>query len=112
MMVKDPFSYSARWDTVGVDCAYCVYFAGPPTWPDIQRSSHCGLHKVSLAIELGCNGYKEGEWFCRDFNDNGRAYDKAIEELEAVKESLQTNVLYGAYGPGGCLKEIEFENLK
>jgi hypothetical protein len=82
------------------------------TWPDIERISHCGFHNVSLASELNGNGYKDGEWFCRDFTDNGKGHDKAIKEFEAVKETLQSNVLYGAYGPEGCLKEVEFEKLE
>lgn len=26
--IKDPFSYSARRDSLGLDCAYCVHVAG------------------------------------------------------------------------------------
>lgn len=111
MPIKDPFSYSARWDSVGLDCSYCIHFVGPLTWPDRERTSHCGLHNVSLAIELAKNGYKEGEWFCKDFADNGRANKKAVEELEKTRDSLLPKILYGAYGKDGYLKEVSFEKL-
>jgi hypothetical protein len=81
------------------------------TWPDRERISHCGLHNVSLAIELAKNGFKEGEWFCKDFADNGKANKKAAEELEKTRNSLLPKVLYGAYGEDGFLKEVPFEKL-
>lgn len=111
MPIKDPFSYSARWDSVGLDCSYCIHFIGPIAWPDIDRTSHCCLHKVSLAIELRENGFKEGEWFCKDFSDNGRANDKAVKQFEKTRDSLLPKVLYGAYGGNGFLKEVTFEKL-
>jgi hypothetical protein len=111
MPVKDPFSYSARWDSVGLDCSNCIHFVGPVTWPDRERTSLCGLHNVSLAIELAKTGFKEGEWFCKDFADNGKANKKAIEELEKTRDLLLPKVLYGAYGKEGFLKEVPFEKL-
>lgn len=111
MPIKDPFSYSARWDSVGLDCSYCIHFVGPLTWPDRERTSHCGLHNVSLSIELAETGYKEGEWFCKDFANKGKENKKAIEELEKTRDSLLPKVLYGAYGKDGYLKEVPFEKL-
>lgn len=111
MPVKDPFSYSARWDSVGLDCSYCIHFVGPTAWPDVERTSHCGLHNVSLAIELATTGFKEGEWFCKDFVDNCKANKKAIEEFEKTRDLFLPAVLYGAYGKEGFLKEVTFEKL-
>lgn len=112
MRIRDPFSYSARWDSVGLDCAYCVHFAGPSSWPDTDRTSRCRLHAIPLDIGLGRCGYKEDEWFCRDFSDDGRAHGTAVEEFEALKAGLQSETLYGAYGLRGYLKEIEFKRLR
>jgi hypothetical protein len=111
MPIKDPFSYSARWDSVGLDCSHCIHFVGPVTWPDLESKSHCGLHKVSLAVELGKNGFKDGEWFCKDFTDNGKANKEALEQLEKTRDSLLPKVLSGAYGGDGFLKEVPFEKL-
>jgi hypothetical protein len=121
MTIRDPFSYSDRWGSVGLDCSYCVHFAGPVTWPDTQRISHCTLHKVSLLIELIDNGYKDGEWFCKDFKDDGglrthngggRINPLAQKEFDNIKDQLDPQKLYGAYGKNGNLKEYDFNDLK
>jgi hypothetical protein len=67
---------------------------------------------VSLAIELRKSGYKEGEWFCKDFTNNGKASSMAIGELETIKDELQDGVLYGAYGEGRILKEYPFASIE
>lgn len=113
MPVRDPFSYSARWDSVGLDCSCCVHFRGPGKWPDEQRVSHCAFHKRSLEIELGSNGYKNGEWFCREFKDmNGRSQSAAQGEFNRVQAQLDPAKLYGAYGKQGYLKEYDFAGFK
>ena len=109
--IKDPFSYSARWDSVGLDCSTCIHFSEPPKWPDKSKSISCKLHKISLEIELGKNGYKEKEWFCKDFQDNGKSYEKAIKEFEAVKENLNTGILYNCYNGDDCLGETIVQEL-
>ena len=70
MTLKDTFPYTARWDSVGLDCSYCVHFIGPTSWPDKNHVSHCALHDLPLTIELGEDGFKQWEWFCRDFTYN------------------------------------------
>ena len=82
--IKDPFSYSARWDSVGLDCSNCKYFKGPENWPDINKTIYCSKHSISLEIELGSSLYKEWEWFCKDFTNNPEdpAFPEAISELE------------------------------
>ena len=108
--MKDPFSYSARWDSVGLDCSFCKH-QSKVDWPNISRDYACKLHGVSLAREIGTNGYKEGEWFCSSFANNGEANPKAVSEFESVKSKLQSKVLYGAYGNNKQLKEIPFVEL-
>ena len=109
MPIKDPFSYSARWDTIGLDCSNCVYFIGPESWPDENRISRCSLHKLSLAFELRADGYKQGEWFCKNFEDNG-AVKKAIIELDNIRDSLESQVLYGGYGREGICRKYHLKS--
>ncbi|MCJ7602472.1 MAG: hypothetical protein MUO63_13365 [Desulfobulbaceae bacterium] len=111
MPVKDTFSYTARWDSVGLDCAFCIHQANSDVWPNLKRNYKCGLHNISLEIELGENGYKDGEWFCKSFTDNGRAFSNAVAHFESVKENLAEKTLYGFYGDHGYLKEVPFSQL-
>ena len=71
----------------------------------------CNFHGVSLAKELGSNGYKEGEWFCSSFSNNGEANPNAEREFESILSELVPKVLYGAYGSDNQLKEIPFVEL-
>lgn len=48
--IKDIFSYSSRWDSIGLSCAGCKYFQGPIQWPDTEKQSRCELHNISLAV--------------------------------------------------------------
>lgn len=109
-MMKDPFSYSARWDSVGLDCAFCVH-QSEVEWPNKKRDYSCRLHEMSLAVTIAKNGFKEGEWFCSSFGSNGEANPKAVKELISIKDLLNPNILYGAYGENGNLKEIPFSEL-
>ena len=112
MPIKDTFEYAARWDSVGLDCADCQHFSGPPEWPDTARVSRCKLHKISLAIELRANGYKDMEWFCRDFADTGRAFPPAVSHLDRIRQSLQQRILYRFYGSDGYLVEHQMDRLE
>ena len=112
MPIKDTFSYSARWNSVGLDCSYCIHFAGPTQWPDIERVSRCELHKMSLTIGLGRNGYKEWEWFCKDYKSNGRAFPKSVREFQVIQPQLRPNILNRLYGSNGFLVEYDFNELK
>jgi hypothetical protein len=109
MPVKDPFSYSARWDSVGLSCSNCNYFSGPDKWPDVDKLSKCQLHKISLAVELRPEGYMNFEWFCKQF-DNKNAFPKAVDELASIVNILQDEILYRAYG-NGYLIEYKFSEL-
>lgn len=129
-MIKDTFSYTARWDSVGLDCADCTHFEGPQSWPDSERASRCSLHDLSLEIELGADGYKNGEWFCREFQDSGnrtrpsliarllglrgspRTSPAALRHLDENRDQLQSDMLYGFYGRDGNLKEFPFSELR
>ena len=104
MSIKDPFSYSSRWDSIGIDCSHCIHFSGPPEWPDTKKLSRCKLHGYSLAFELASNGYKEGEWFCKHFD--GESVPKAIHEFDSILGQMEDGVVYGGYGKDGLLKGI------
>ena len=105
MAIKDTFDYDARWDSVGLDCSFCRYFSGPDQWPDTAHVSRCELHRVSLAIELADTGYKNMEWFCREFTDTGRAYPPAVIHFQKIRQQLESGTLYRLYGEGGYLVE-------
>jgi len=111
MPVDDPFSYRPRWDSAGVDCSDCRHFEPPPSWPDRNRVIRCGHHQVSLAFQLNAEGFKEGEWFCREFVDTGRSWDVAVEELGKVRGSLDPAKIYGASYGAGVLKERTIAGL-
>lgn len=105
--IKDIFSYSLRWDSIGLSCAGCNYFQGPPQWPDVDKQSRCVLHNISLAVQIGNNGYMTGEWFCSSFE--GRADERAYKEFLSLKPKLKKDFLYGGYGKDGNLKEVDYE---
>lgn len=83
-----------------------------------------------MAVELGTDGYKSGEWFCVDFQDTGAQSSPtwwsrlfgdrttfkmsrvALQHLETVRSELRPDLLYGFYGADGNLKELEFEALR
>jgi hypothetical protein len=109
--MKDPFSYSARWDSIGLDCAYCVH-ENDVKWPNKDKDYACELHNISLATTLGKNGFKEGEWLCSSFKDNGKANSKAKQQLLSIAKPLRPDTLYGAYEQDGFLKELSFSDLR
>jgi hypothetical protein len=111
MPVKDTFDYAARYESVGLDCAFCQHFRGPEKWPDISRISRCELHHVSLAVELREEGYKLWEWFCRDFTDTGRAFTPSVAHFLEIREQLEPEVLYRFYGTDGFLVEHKIAGL-
>jgi len=108
--MKDPFSHSARWDSVGLDCSNCKYFHGPEDWPDKDRESKCDLHNISLQIQLGKNGYKEGEWFCKNYY-NQDAHPKSFKEFKSVYGDFKSHVLYQTDLENEELVEVDFEEL-
>lgn len=112
MPIRDTFKYTARWDSVGLDCSNCINEMNPNNWPDVNRVYSCKLHKIYLSVELNKEGYKEGEWFCKNFNNKGDANIEALKNFEAIRPKLSENVLYGFYGENGYLKEIPFSELR
>lgn len=112
MPIKDTFSYSARWDSVGLDCSSCSNFVGPAEWPDRERVSRCRLHGISLAIELGGNGHKKWEWFCKHFEDSRSLENTAVEHFKSIQAQLQDRILYRLYGENGYLVEYPFDKLE
>ena len=108
--MKDPFNYTARWNSIGLDCSYC-HHESSVEWPNTRRDYYCKLHQISLAATLANSGYKEGEWFCASFEDNGNANRDALSTFNAAKHMLNPTVLYGAHGDNSELKEIPFNEL-
>ena len=109
--MRDPFLYSDRWDSVGLDCSYCNH-EKQVEWPNKDKDYACVKHSISLACTLMKNGYKEGEWFCSNFNNNGKVNEKALEQFKSIQPELNPEVLYGAYGTDGQLKEIPFGEIR
>ena len=105
--MNDPFSYSGRWGSLGLDCSNCAHFLGPDSWPDEQAVSSCKRHNKSLKLQLTDSGYKEGEWFCSSFSNDGTANAVAANEFEAVRPLLASGVLYRALGPSTDFFEIQ-----
>ena len=112
MPIKDTFKYEDRWDSVGLSCAFCRHQANDKEWPNVKRDYRCALHDVSLAAELDATGFMEGEWFCKDFEDNGRTYRPALKHFIEIRETLPKETLFGFYGKDRFLKEIPFSELE
>ena len=47
-----------------------------------------------MRVELDARNYVSGEWFCKDFENDGRAHAKPLAEFEAIRHSLAADVLY------------------
>ncbi len=96
--IKDILLYKCRWDSLGVNCVFCKYHVSkglPITY------LCCKKYSLSLNIELcinkdGIAGGICGEWFCKDFEDDGNACPDGIKEFEKIKDQLEENVLYEA----------------
>ena len=112
MEIRDTFPYEARWDSVGLCCAFCRHQANSDEWPNTKRDYRCALHDIPLAAELAPSGFIDGEWFCHDFEDNGRAHPTALAHFRAVRSKLPERVLFGFYGQDGNLKQIPFGELE
>ncbi len=108
--MRDPFSYSARWDSIGLDCAYCRHQT-EVDWPNLEKDYACTLHGLNLALLLDTNGHKSGEWFCRFFEQSSGADRTALSEFEEIRNSLDERTLYGGYGVNRELKEVAFIRL-
>ncbi len=110
MPVKDTFSYTAKWESAGIDCSSCKFFAGPAEWPDKNNKSKCTKHNIPLVIELGEDKYKEGEWFCRDYSDKD-GFSNAVEHFHRIKHQLQPRTLYRC-NQGEYLIEYNFDDIQ
>lgn len=95
---NDPFSHSARWDSVGIDCSLCIHIKSNGNWPNRDKIYSCNLHKISLALQIEKNGYKNGEWFCSDFKDNGNSNVKSVEEFSIQVFKNKTLHYIGSIG--------------
>lgn len=95
MPVADPFSYYGRFDSMDFDCSLCKHFQGPPKWPDVNKVSRCNFHNISLDFELGNNGYKTGEWFCKYFKFPKASFSwRGLSEFETIRNELEEAIVY------------------
>ena len=114
MPVRDTFTYSDRWDSLGLTCFYCSHFRGPESWPDTACISSCAFHHRRLApVILAPTGYGDGEWFCAAFTpgDHHRLHDPSYQHFLSIRPQLEAGILYGAYGSDGFLQERELSQL-
>src|ERR1700736_3071618 len=98
MPIEDEFPREGRFDSVGLDCSNCKHQQIGSGFPNLNRDYCCGLHHISLAIELQENGYKLWEWFCKDFENNGSAEPAAVEYFDRIREGFAPQILYRLYG--------------
>jgi len=109
--MDDTFPHLARWDSVGLDCSSCNHFNGPSSWPDRARLSSCKFHGASLALELDDVGFKLGEWFCREFSDNGKSHYSAVVHFAQIQSTLDPKVLYSFAALKAPLNEVAIASL-
>jgi len=62
-------------------------------------------------VEVKERGYVEGEWFCKDYQDNGTTNKKALEIFNEINSQLNSHTLYKFYCKGKCFEEIPFDKL-
>lgn len=107
--IKDIFEIHDKWG-IGLDCCECKHCSNPRKggcWP--TNDFQCNLHNISLNIELKENGFLNGEYFCKNFEDLN-AFPPAVEEFSTIKDELEDNVLYEACGKEYLLA-IPFKEL-
>ena len=110
-MLKDSFDRNGRWDSVGLDCSNCLFLKAPAKWPDVKKEVFCNFHKLPLTVELGNDNYKQGEWFCKSFKDNGKSLKSAVKHFDEMKNLLSDGVLYRFEKKGEDFKEINLSQL-
>src|SRR5260370_32218153 len=94
MPTEDAFPREGRFDSVGLDCSNCRHQQLGSGFPNLKRDYCCGLHDLSLSIELPDNNYKLWEWFCTDFGNNGSAEPAAVEHFTRMKKKIAPQTLY------------------
>jgi hypothetical protein len=60
------------------------------------------------------SGFLGGEYFCSAYEDGGRTFPQALEELDEVRHELDESILYGAYNDADrrrTLKQFPFSQL-
>ncbi len=107
MPIKDIFTYDGRWDSVGLDCSKCKNERKVEKWPVKNGEYYCNFHHKSLDAEINLEGYKEGEWFCKNFETDGSINKEVMGKFNNIKNKLEEKKLYGLYGDNGFLKEVD-----
>ena len=64
-----------------------------------------------MKYRLTTTNYLDGEWFCKHFENMGRASEKAVSEFESIRKELDDSIIYGGYGNNGYLKEVLVKDL-
>jgi hypothetical protein len=62
-------------------------------------------------VELDTRNYVLGEWFCKDFKNDGRAHSKPLVEFETIKHSLAAKTLYRVDPDRDFLLQTPFSEL-
>lgn len=52
-----------------------------------------------------------GEWFCKDFENDGRAHAKPLVEFETIKPLLAADILYRVDPDRNLLVQTPFSEL-
>jgi len=107
MAIRNEFTFSARWQTCGVDCSFCKHFRGPESWPDLEGRANCTFHQVGLSFRLNSRGYISGEAFCKNFSNAGDAFNEGVATFDKIQASLEENVLYLAEQDKEYLEEVK-----
>jgi hypothetical protein len=99
--IKDPFSYSVGHGAIGISCDHlCKYFK----YNILTKERFCLRHHVKLNnVFIGDDGFREGEFFCTDYencinNISKGAHKLGLEEFNSIKDELEENILYEACG--------------
>lgn len=95
-----------------MDCSACQHFQGPVRWPDKHGISSCLRHGVSLAIQLGADGRRQGTWFCKEFNGGELKSRPATAHIEKLRANLEPGKLYALHGNNRYLIEHKIADLE
>lgn len=106
MAIEDPFTYQGRFDSMEIDCSFCVSYVGPKEWPDVNWVSRCKLFNISLHFQLQEDGYRRGAWFCKNYAEkNTIGSPIPLGELDSIREKLDDSTIYR-----GCNGKYLFEH--
>ena len=112
MIGKDTLPPSSACDPSDPDCSLCGNFRGPAHWPDTQEVSRCTLNRVSLAVQLGPDGYRRGVWFCQGFKSKQSQSRQSRVRWSQLRRQLEPGTIYTFAGTNRYLIEHHIADLK